>query len=417
MRAFLIPAILAAGAVVSTLLARSIAPSFAIDFAQALPVATNWGVAGVLAWIPLACSIAAAGAIWYTLLDRPPQLRVTLIVSAISLASALCWTPIFSSDVYAYAAYGDMSRLGLDPYVAHPALANPIVRAAEWQWSGSLPVCVYGEAFVALARAIVTATAGAPLSLTLFAFRIVACLALLACAALARGRAAFFIACNPLAIYACAEGHNDILMIALVLIGAIVARRSPFAGAAIAGAAAAIKAPALAAAWTLAALRAIERNRTVAAAAGALAGSVIAVLASLRLIHGALSHIARHGSYHAFASAQSLSPFAAVALAVFVALRLRTFAATYDRAVACGFIVWLAIPNPYPWYGLWLLVPAAFAFDRRIADTAIVIAAASLLRYLPDAAGEPSLGMTLAMAVACSCAYLPLLGRPRVAVV
>ena len=46
---------------------------------------------------------------------------------------------------------------------------------------------------------------------------------------------------------------------------------------------------------------------------------------------------------------------------------------------------WLLLPNPYPWYGLWLAAVAAFAPGTRAAAALLALTLASLLRYLPDA--------------------------------
>ena len=408
MRAYLIPAILFAGAIASRLFARTIVGHHAADFAQPLAVATTWGRDGLVLWAILAATIALAGYVWYTCIESPPPLHITLVASALALAASLCWLPVFSSDVYAYAAYGEMARAGLNPYAHHPQLRDAIVRAAEWQWSGSLPICVYGDAFVAFARAIVTATHGFGLTAVLFAFRLCACGALLACAAIVRGRAAFFIACNPLVVYACGEGHNDVLMILVVFAGFALAARRPLAGVALASAAAAIKAPALAAGWAYLAVKLVQRERALPLVTGVTLGTVVALAASARLIAALASRGAHHGPYVAFASVQSLTPILAAALAVIVLLRARTFDSAYDRALVCALALWLAIPNPYAWYALWILAPAAFARDRRLIAAAGAIAGTTLLRYLPDAVGTPGALATLACGGLAAAAYATL---------
>ena len=46
---------------------------------------------------------------------------------------------------------------------------------------------------------------------------------------------------------------------------------------------------------------------------------------------------------------------------------------------------WLLLPNPYPWYGIWLAALAAFAPGTRAAAVLLALSLASLLRYVPDA--------------------------------
>lgn len=414
-RPWTLPLWFALGALLSRIVLAHAAAHVPADVAQPLTVATNWGGYGAAAWGAAAVTIAGAGIAYARILADPPRLRLTLFLAAACTIAAASSSPLLSSDVYAYAAYGEMARLHLDPYVHHVLASDPIVTAARWQWSGSLPVCVYGEGFVALARAIVDAFAGLGTSAVLQAFRALACVALLGCGALAyaaaadpqRGRrAAAFIATNPVAIYAAAEGHNDALMIACVLGGFALARRAPFAGGMLASLAAAIKAPALAGAAALALTR-----RSSAVVLGAATGGALVLLASLRLIAAVRTTVVPHGTYHAFASVQALSPLVAVALALALLLQLRSFTHAADRWSLLALCAWLAIPNPYSWYALWLIAVAAFARDRRIVAATLAVAYASMLRYVPDAAGAVPAAAACACALAALLAYLPMTGR------
>jgi hypothetical protein len=61
------------------------------------------------------------------------------------------------------------------------------------------------------------------------------------------------------------------------------------------------------------------------------------------------------------------------------------------------FAAWIAIPNPYPWYAVWLL-PVAFSAWRSYASWALI--AASLLiaiRYYPDATTDLSRPVSVAV--------------------
>ncbi|MBV8689773.1 MAG: hypothetical protein JOZ59_06690, partial [Candidatus Eremiobacteraeota bacterium] len=46
--------------------------------------------------------------------------------------------------------------------------------------------------------------------------------------------------------------------------------------------------------------------------------------------------------------------------------------------------LWLIIPNPYPWYALWILPVAFIAFNERISWAIVVATLTIFARYLPD---------------------------------
>ncbi|MEO9263417.1 MAG: hypothetical protein ABI282_04940, partial [Candidatus Baltobacteraceae bacterium] len=242
-------AVFAAGALASRLLAGHTPAHFSIDRAQPVPVATAWGGFGMLTFLLLALTIGCAFLPYVLLLRRPPPLRITLATVVAVLVAGAWFTPLFSSDIYAYAAYGEMARTGLNPYLHHVLPASDrIFTAAAWQWP-QLPACVYGEGFVAIARGISTLFAGAPVWVQLSAFRILAMAALPVCLALCgaiakderqRRFSGVFLTCNPIVIWSAIEGHNDALMIAAVLAAIAIARRFPFASIVTAASAVAI---------------------------------------------------------------------------------------------------------------------------------------------------------------------------------
>src|SRR5215472_8449147 len=145
---------------------------------QPLLVVNDWGAAGVVPFAILLGAIAAAalGYLYVLRRPRPAPLLGIVLLSAAGMAVASCAPALFSSDVYAYAAYGEMARLGMNPY-AHPSAgaADPILRAAQLQWVTAFPICVYGPAFVAFARAVMTALAPLGFQAQLDGFRAVAC--------------------------------------------------------------------------------------------------------------------------------------------------------------------------------------------------------------------------------------------------
>lgn len=408
----LIPALVLIGAL-SSRYAATLAPStFAVDLAQPLPVVTTWGSAGVVPVTILLVTIALAlGAYLVALQQEPPSRRITLLCAAATLAAGFAWLPIFSSDTYAYAAYGELARLGANPYAAIiPPEGNALLAAALWQWRPAIPACVYGPAFVWISQMIVTLTHGFAIATTLNAFRILSCLCLLACGTLLGRREAFFLCCNPIALWPAIEGHNDPVMLLVVLVGISVAQRYARMGATIATLGALIKAPALAAGAAMGVLGILER-RSFAPMTGFILGCAVLAFAFLQVMANVGTGVATHGAYAPAASVQALSPFFAIALALVVLHNIRNATTWIDRCGLVALAVWLAIPNPYPWYSLWLLPIAACATDRRIVICALAVSAAAMLRYIPDAVGTPTGIGALALGVIATVAYLPLFSR------
>jgi hypothetical protein len=277
---------------------------------------------------------------------------------------------------------------GIDPYShARLTLHDPLLDAAQWQWGNPLPLCVYGPLFLGIARIAVIAapfSAAAPIWL----LRIAACAALLACGALAlraytwlpqreRLRAACIIALNPAAIWACAEGHNDVFAIACVLAGMALVRRAPFWGALLAGLAGAIKAPAAAAALVT----------TRASRLGSLTGLAVTAIVSMPLLYAATHDLAPHGHFAPnFSPAFFFSLFlplpAALGITALCAIALIAFGRA--RAAYLVLALLMLVPNPYPWYGIWLL-PVAAALRSRGEQAALLAASLLLLlRYFGE---------------------------------
>jgi hypothetical protein len=390
---------------------------------QPLAVVTQSGAAGAAYLAGLLLAIAVAAFFYMRAVQRAqaPLLGATLLITAVALAIAFCAPVLFSSDVYAYAAYGQMARIGIDPYAHVPAgTMDPLVRAAQVQWVTAFPICLYGPAFVAAARFLVTAFAPFGALAQLDAFRVAACVGLLLCAALAyrafpgdgreRSRAAATIGLNPVAIWCAAEGHNDAIALAVVLAGfALLQCRLAGIGSALVGLSALLKPPGIAAAIALA----IAQRR---ARIGAIAGVVAASALSIPLLRGVATQLAPHGTYAPQASLQAivapLGPAAAGLFAVAVAGAVAWGGIGLLRAqrdegwIVLGIAAWVLIPNPYPWYGLWLVALAALAPHSRAGRTAILLSLTASLRYVPDAIGNPGPALGVLLGV---LAALPLL--------
>jgi hypothetical protein len=406
---FPVAIVFAAGAVVARLWFARAPQRFAVDLAQPLVVATSWGSYGTVTFTILAATIATAGLCLIVAARRlaPSAQRgdvaVVTLVAALTIGAAFAWPIVFSSDVYAYASYGAMANQGLDPYALLPtAVHSPLFDATRWQWSGTYPVCVYGPAFVTAAAAIGRATAAYGVSIDLWVLRLVAAAAFLASIPLLGATLdpwpasrRFVALCayglNPAILWTVAEGHNDALLLLLVMGAGAVALRHPVAAAFAVGISPLIKAPGAAIALGGGLFVATSGRRDRLAVLGALgAGLAVGVAVGLPPLLRALAATRAHGHYMPQISAQGI-------LGLLPSLILAGAAAAFGlgsvaRRDQSGF-AWLgiaqmiALPNGYPWYALWL-VPWCLAAGDTWASRALWGATiSSVARYLPDAAG------------------------------
>jgi alpha-1,6-mannosyltransferase len=431
-----IPGAFALGGLAERALLARAPTAFAVDLAQPLPVATAWGGYGAavltIAFAAFATAgVAAALATGAMLRDpRPGDARAIAAAAAAALAAALAWPVVFSSDVYAYAAYGDLAARGLDPYAPAPAaLHDPTLDAARWQWNGPFPVCVYGPPLVAVARAADALAGERGIAAGLLLLRLAAAVAFagsIACANLAlaglepRRRNAILgaYALHPVLLWSVAEGHNDaFLLLAVAAAAALVRRGAATVGALLLGLATAIKAPGAVLAVAFGVDAAFvgrgdvpRRAVRVAGVAFGLAGA--ALWAGPPLLRAAAT-VGAHGRYAPAVSPQGLlGPLLAAALALGAALyglaRLR--ARGRDGLAWLGIAAVLALPNVQPWYALWL-VPLALAGGGGLAARALYgVTFSFAMRYVPDAVGTLApAAATLAAAVA-TAPLLPALG-------
>jgi hypothetical protein len=432
----LVPIGLAIGSLLEWLVARRLPASLHRDLAQPLAVATAWHGAGlwILCALGIGVAIAAAGYIAtivaFLQTDAAPHstiLKIVMGACALGLIVAFFAPVLLSSDVYAYATYGEMARQGIDPYShAHLTSGDPIYAATIWQWSNPPPVCVYGPLFVDVARIIVGATAGLSVASQLDALRVLEMLALLACVPLAsvafaplgdRARliATVAIGLNPIAIWSAAEGHNDAVMLAVALAGfASIRRLGPALAVAIVTLSASIKAPGAAAAIAYTLMQR-GRNATMAWAGLIAAGGLLLwwlLPATTELASGA----------HAGAPAPGISlwtigaftPIVIAGLLAIVGIRaLRR--GEIEGWIVLALAIWCALPNPYPWYGLWFLPIAALAPRSRPAMVILALTLTTTLRYLPDVYGTLPVAIGIGLSVLAFAPLLALL-QPKSAI-
>lgn len=164
--------------------------------------------------------------------------------------------PIFSRDVFSYAAQGEMMTRGISPYVFGPHIlgSGPYPIAVDPLWN-NVP-SAYGPLFLTVDGWIAAVTGHSALW-TVVGLRLLEVLAVVILAVavpvLARamsldaGNAFVLCLLNPLTILTLVGGaHNDALMVALLVAGlALAVRKHPVLGIIVCAMAASIKAPAI----------------------------------------------------------------------------------------------------------------------------------------------------------------------------
>jgi hypothetical protein len=184
----------------------------------------------------------------------PPLPRVVGIVALWALPLALA-PPLFSRDLYSYAAQGEMVSHHIDPYRYGTAVigATPFTTLAGPLWSTT--PSPYGPTFLGL-DALATDISGHQVLADLVLLRLLAlaglALAAVGTASIARGLgrdptpAVVLGVGSPLALTTLVGGaHNDALMAGLLTIGvALAIRRHPVAGVVVCALATGVKAPA-----------------------------------------------------------------------------------------------------------------------------------------------------------------------------
>jgi hypothetical protein len=203
-------------------------------------------------------------------------------------------------------------------------------------------------------------------------------------------------------------------MLALALGGVALARLGlPIGGGIALAIAGLVKLPGIAVGACVAALAAMLGGRKGRLAAGRMTlGALLVAPAAAVGLAGAVeaaSGLRFHGHYLPQYSVQALG--AAVAAAVAPTMQAQA-AGIASALVLCGAIVlvgvhavrsrdagglawlaiaaWLAVPNPYPWYGLWVLPLAVAALDQPQFLALLAATISIVLRYLPDAFGNMS---------------------------
>jgi hypothetical protein len=146
--------------------------------------------------------------------------------------------PMFSRDVYSYVAQGAMAARGMDVYTSGPSvLGGPLTANVDVLWRNT--PAPYGPVFVWLADHVVRVT-GDNVVAAVVGMRLIAVVSLalvvwavrrLASATgICQARALWLSVLNPLVLVHLVGGaHNDVVMLALMLSGLVLARRGRLA--------------------------------------------------------------------------------------------------------------------------------------------------------------------------------------------
>ena len=383
-------------------------------------------IAGVhLVWVGMvAMSIA-----WLALWREPPGRRAAIAIAAVWLLPLALAPPLFSRDVYSYLAQGTILHLRHNPYRQAPVVLTSLHRghvldAVSPFWRHT--TAPYGPLFLELVSLVVGITgqhliAGVLLlrALDLIGLALVAIYVPRIARSLGTDRDAavwLAVACPLVTLSLIAAGHNDALMVGLLVAGVSMALRgNPLAGVAICALAATIKVPALvgavfiALAWaraegdraaqirflaTCAAIAIVVLGVvTVASGVGLgwLSTSLFSTPAKVRLaitpatgvgytIAKLLGLVSIHVSSHGLESACGVVATvlsAAVGLWLLYRVRVSRLVALLG---ACLLIAAAGGPAAWPWYFSWgLVLIAACAGPQRSLAVALALVVSAFL--------------------------------------
>ncbi|MGD0314227.1 MAG: polyprenol phosphomannose-dependent alpha 1,6 mannosyltransferase MptB [Acidimicrobiales bacterium] len=360
--------------------------------------------------------------------------------------------PLFSQDLYSYVGQGLVAHRGMNPYTEAPSVLGPgpILNSIASVWRHT--TSPYGPLFVAPSK-VIAALAGGSLVVQVLAFRafelIGVVLVMVSLPRLARhlgtdpGMALWLGALSPLALFSfVASGHNDALMVGLLVAGVTVAvtgRMLP--GLVLCALAATAKLPAAAAVVFLAVDRAGSETR---GRRWRVLGEAVAVLAvvfvgvtvvcgdgwtwlgptalhiptelrvqstpsvSLGVLFFHLLHplgIPVTGSAVVTVT-QDLVALATVVAIVWLLATVRRHEVVRSTALALILIV-VGSPTVWPWYLMWGLVLLAATTAQRSNVLAVV---AGLAMLVVGPSGHPLLGgswyLVVSLGTLAGCGWL-----------
>ena len=369
----------------------------------------------VLAWLDL---------VRYLRTHRGTPTRRLVGVAAAWFTPFLVVAPMFSADIYFYATEGRLVVSGLDPARVGPAaLSSAAYRhlvSSVWLRTPS----PYGPLDLALNGAA-SWMGRTPLG-TVIALRVSALIGVSAAAAaiptVARSYGAdpstalALALLSPLALFELVSaGHNDAIMLGLMLVALALARRGhPFLGVVVAGVGAAVKAPDLLAVgfigWTWPGPSSSPMRRVQTTAISIATG--LAILAAAGAVSGfgfgwVANAVTQPGRIWSWLTPTDLAALAISSighwLSFFRALALVRLIGAGLACAACGYFVLraerlrlpvalggaffaVAVLSPalHPWYLLWGIACLAMVVERRQVAAVAVGSAIAAWMWLPD---------------------------------
>jgi len=354
--------------------------------------------------------------------------RTVLMGIAALHAIILLAPPLLSTDVFSYQAYARMWALyGVNPYLQGPHVIalDPLYPFIGAKWV-TTPTA-YGPVFTSISYAL------APLSIaaSVLAYKAIAAVASLGTVALVwngarlRGlnpaKAAALVGLNPLlVVYGVGGGHNDLLMLALLVAGiyALLQHRERTAGAmTVIGAGVKLTAglflPFMLASGSGLGARSRRREILIGASAAAVAVAILGFAAfgsgPLHLL-GTLQKTESEGDWHSipgFISTRlglgAIGHIAGLCLGVifagvFVWLVRKVWRGEMDWIDGAGWTavaLLITVGSMLPWYVAWLMPLAALGTDRRLWRASLVttgvVLAIQMIGFLPH--GNSLLGL------------------------
>jgi hypothetical protein len=376
--------------------------------------------------------------------------RALILITALWALPLLFAPPLFSRDLYAYAGQGHLVANHVDPYLNGPGSFEPTSKwsynvDAVWRYSPA----PYGPVWLWLAGRIV-ALSGNHLVPAILLLRVAAVLGLVLVACtlpilarqhgVAPQRALWLGLANPFVLlHGVAGGHNDALMVGLLVAGLAVAGRTPTTGRLVGAAVlitvgALVKLPAVAAlgflpmiypgwsarvragatvlvtaavtATTLTAatglgwgwLRTLDAGSSPLSIFSPVTGLGVALGNGLKLV----GLVSTPTEVVNVAAELSL----AVALLLGIALLFRAHRLGAVRALALTMVAVVALgPIVQPWYLLWGLIPMAAVGGERTKLPLGALSIALCLALLPNGRSlirPPLYGLPVLVAVAFS---------------
>ncbi|MDQ1449887.1 MAG: hypothetical protein QOC79_2858 [Actinomycetota bacterium] len=400
-----------------------------------IPKGTAATVLGVVTLTAGLVLVLGAWLVLGLLLRRGATLRPLNRIACVWAAPLLLGPPIFSRDLYSYAADGLMVHRHISPYEYGPAALGASRFLAPVSHAWLTTPSPYGPLFLRLAHGAVRLSGGSVVSaimiLRLFEIAGVVLIAV-SLPALARAvgkdpaRAVWLGVCNPLVLFHfIGGGHNDALMIGLIVAGLAVgtAGGRPMLGVLLCMLAATIKVPAvIPAAFII--VEAVRREPTERrlpvfarlAGFGALAFGLVAWACNLGW--GWIGALGIPGTNRTLLTpttfvAQSIAAVvghdtqvlnlvrtAAAVTTVVGVVYLLWRAPKIGTVRACGFALALVValgPIVLPWYALWGLIVLA-AVGRRI-ERGFAIFASVVLSIVVQPSGSSMPDVVLMAAV------------------